>query len=170
VPTAAQLERHGAQVIELTQRQTILGDRFLWSGEIPRVTPFEVGMLGHYRLADDGANWEPGPLIDDERYVAVLVKDKELVIFTACSHAGVVKLPKDARKRHPATAIHAIFGGFHLSGTNERVIPDTVEAMRHFGLATITPDHCTGWRSVGALSQAFGSAVVPAAVGKTYRF
>lgn len=29
--------------------------------------------------------------------------------------------------------------------------------------------HCTGWRAMGALTAAFGQAVVPSAVGKTFR-
>ena len=66
--------------------------------------------------------------------------------------------------------LHAVIGGFHLSGGNERVIPDTVDALKAFDLDVIAPAHCTGWRAVGALAGAFGSAVVPAAVGKTYHF
>ncbi len=170
VPTAGQLEQHGARVIESTLPQSILDDTFYLSGEIPRITAFETGMQGQFRLADDGTRWEPDPVIVDERYVAVRVKDKGLIVLTACSHAGVVNVLDDARKRHPGVPIHAVLGGFHLSGANERVIPETVEAMRAFELSTIGAAHCTGWRAVGALSQEFGSAVVPAAAGKTYRF
>jgi len=63
-----------------------------------------------------------------------------------------------------------VLGGFHLAGTNERVIPETVEAMRAFDLKTIAAGHCTGWRATGALAAAFGEAVVPSSVGKLYRF
>jgi 7,8-dihydropterin-6-yl-methyl-4-(beta-D-ribofuranosyl)aminobenzene 5'-phosphate synthase len=61
-------------------------------------------------------------------------------------------------------------GGFHLSGTNEKVIPDTVDAMREFELSVIASAHCTGWRATGALASAFGDALVPSAVGKLYKF
>ena len=60
-------------------------------------------------------------------------------------------------------------GGFHLSGSSEKIIPDTVEALRAFGLKMIAPAHCTGWRATAALAAAFGPAVVPSAVGKSYR-
>ena len=63
-----------------------------------------------------------------------------------------------------------MIGGFHLSGGNERIIAPTVEALQAFELKTIAAAHCTGWRAVGALATAFGEAVVPSAVGKTYRF
>jgi 7,8-dihydropterin-6-yl-methyl-4-(beta-D-ribofuranosyl)aminobenzene 5'-phosphate synthase len=54
--------------------------------------------------------------------------------------------------------------------THERIIPETVDAMRAFDLTTIAAAHCAGWRAVGALAAAFGDAVAPSAVGKTYRF
>jgi 7,8-dihydropterin-6-yl-methyl-4-(beta-D-ribofuranosyl)aminobenzene 5'-phosphate synthase len=60
-------------------------------------------------------------------------------------------------------------GGFHLSGSTEKIIPDTVQALRAFDLKTIAAAHCTGWRAIGALTSAFGNAVVPSAVGKTFR-
>jgi 7,8-dihydropterin-6-yl-methyl-4-(beta-D-ribofuranosyl)aminobenzene 5'-phosphate synthase len=66
--------------------------------------------------------------------------------------------------------LHGVLGGFHLAGANERLIPDTVDSLHAFNLTTIAAAHCTGWRAVSALSNAFGEAVVPAAVGKMYRF
>jgi len=36
-----------------------------------------------------------------------------------------------------------VLRGFHLSGTNERVIPATVEALREFDLAVIVTGQCT---------------------------
>ena len=63
-----------------------------------------------------------------------------------------------------------MLGGFHLSGGNERIIPETVAELRAFELKMIAAAHCTGWRGVNALANAFGDAVAPAAVGKVYRF
>jgi 7,8-dihydropterin-6-yl-methyl-4-(beta-D-ribofuranosyl)aminobenzene 5'-phosphate synthase len=170
VPTAEQLTRHGAQVIHATEPAAVLGGGFYVSGEIPRVTPFETGMQGQYRLSANNIDWEPDPLILDERYVAVSVRDRGIVVFTACSHAGVINVLKDAQKGFPTKPLLAVVGGLHLSGANEKIIPETVHALGEFGLETIAAAHCTGWRAVGALSAAFSSAVVPAAVGATYRF
>jgi 7,8-dihydropterin-6-yl-methyl-4-(beta-D-ribofuranosyl)aminobenzene 5'-phosphate synthase len=67
--------------------------------------------------------------------------------------------------------LHAVMGGLHLSGANEAVIPQTVEGLRQFGLRTIAAGHCTGWRAMTALANAFGDQVLaPSAVGKRYRF
>jgi 7,8-dihydropterin-6-yl-methyl-4-(beta-D-ribofuranosyl)aminobenzene 5'-phosphate synthase len=67
--------------------------------------------------------------------------------------------------------LHAVIGGFHLSGGNEKVIPETVEGIKAFDLKTIAAAHCTGWRAIMALTQVFGEPVLaPSAVGKRYRF
>jgi len=170
VPSAAQLTQHGAEVIHATQPQWVLDDLVYISGEIPRVTEFEIGLPGQHRRTPDGNGWEPDPLIMDERFVAVAVKDKGVLVFTACSHAGVVNVLKHARDCFRELPLYGVLGGFHLSGTNERVIPATVEAMREFDLSLIAAAHCTGWRATGALASTFGDAVVPSAVGKLYKF
>jgi len=170
VPTQAMLEQQGALVVHATEAQLILDELFYVSGEIPRVTAFETGMPGQYRRTEDGLDWEPDPLLLDERFVAVNVKDKGVVVFTACSHAGVVNVLTHARSCFPGQGLFGVMGGFHLSGGNERIIPETVDAMRAFELKTIAAAHCTGWRAVSALAAAFGDAVVPSAVGKTFRF
>jgi 7,8-dihydropterin-6-yl-methyl-4-(beta-D-ribofuranosyl)aminobenzene 5'-phosphate synthase len=170
VPTQAMLEQQGALVVHATEPQLILDELFYVSGEIPRVTTFETGMPGQYCRTEDGLDWEPDPLLMDERFVAVRVKDKGVVVFTACSHAGVVNVLTHARNCFPEQGLFGVMGGFHLSGGNERAIPETVDAMRAFDLKTIAAAHCTGWRAVSALAAAFGDAVAPSAVGKTYRF
>jgi len=170
VPTAEQLEQHGAEVVHASQPTQALDGRFYISGEIPRVTAFETGLPGQHRATADGTGWEPDPLITDERFVAVAVNGKGLVVFSACSHAGVVNVLKHARECFPALPVHAVVGGFHLSGANERVIPETVEALREFRLQVIAAAHCTGWRATAALASAFGDAVVPSGVGKTFTF
>lgn len=170
VPSPRMLEQNGAAVVSTAEPQTILDGLFYVSGEIPRVTSFETGMHGQFRQTEDGQSWEPDPLVLDERYVAVTVRGKGAIVFTACSHAGLVNVMLDARAQFAGLPLHAVLGGFHLSGGNERIIPDTVAALRQFELKTIACAHCTGWRAVNALAAAFGEAVAPSAVGKLYRF
>ena len=169
VPSIAELTAHGARVVATREPQAPLDGMFYVSGEIPRVTPFETGLPFHYAKTDNG--WEPDPWIIDERWLGVHVAGKGLVVFTACSHAGVINVLKDARAKHPDIPLHCVMGGFHLSGATERIIPETVEAMREFGLTFIAAGHCTGWRAMTALVGAFGDRVVtPTAVGKRFVF
>jgi len=170
VPSQAELEQAGALVINALEPQRVLDDLVFVSGEIPRVTAFETGMQGQHRRTLDGQGWEPDPLVIDERFIAVNVKGKGVVVLTACSHAGVVNVMTHARDCFASETLYGVLGGFHLSGGNERIIPETVAALRPFELKTIATAHCTGWRAVNALANAFGDAVAPAAVGKLYRF
>jgi len=172
VPSPGELADAGAIVINEPAARRLLSDCFYLSGEIPRVTPYEKGLPGHLKRTDDGKGWEPDPWIMDERYVAVHVKGKGAVVFTACSHAGVINVLKDARQVFGDVPLHAVMGGFHLSGQQiEEIIPDTISDMRDFGLKRIVPAHCTGWRAVGALVREFGEEViVPSAVGRQFVF
>ncbi len=113
-----------------------------------------------------------GPLLIADRYVAARVKNKGIIVFTACSHAGVINVPKDASNVFTDVPIYGVMGGVHLSGPGpEALIPETVDDIRAFGLKRIMPGHCTGWRAVSALSRIFdGDVLVPCAVGRKFHF
>lgn len=170
VPSPAELEARGGRVI-CTREPQIIADTVFVSGEIPRRTPFETGLPGQQRRTADGRGWEPDELLLDERFVAVNVRGKGLVVFTACSHAGVVNVLLHARECFPDVKLHCVLGGLHLSGPNERIIPQTVDALKGFDLEAIAAGHCTGWRAMAALANAFGdSKLAPLAVGKRLSF
>ena len=171
VPAIDDLTNRGARVVSTTEPRCFLDDMFVVSGEIPRVTPFERGLPGQVRRTTDGQGWEPDELLADERWLAVHVKGKGLVVLSACSHAGIVNVLRHARVCYPDVPLHAVMGGFHLSGANETIIPQTIEAMKEFRLSTIAAGHCTGWRAMAALAAAFGDkTVAPTAVGKRFIF
>jgi 7,8-dihydropterin-6-yl-methyl-4-(beta-D-ribofuranosyl)aminobenzene 5'-phosphate synthase len=159
----------GAEPVVTTEARTCLDGSFFVSGEIPRVTPYETGMPNQVRRTSDG-NWAPDTLMIDERFLAVHVRGKGLVVFSACSHAGIVNVLHHARACFPDVKLHAVMGGFHLSGVTEAIIPETVRDLGGFDLDLIIPAHCTGWRAVNALERAYGEkVVVPSAVGKLFR-
>jgi 7,8-dihydropterin-6-yl-methyl-4-(beta-D-ribofuranosyl)aminobenzene 5'-phosphate synthase len=104
--------------------------------------------------------------------VAVYVRDKGLIVFSSCSHAGIINVLLHTRQVFAGIPLYGVLGGLHLAGAAmERLIPDTVAHLRQFALQQIMPAHCTGWRALYALVQAFGEAVVtPCAVGSRFRF
>jgi 7,8-dihydropterin-6-yl-methyl-4-(beta-D-ribofuranosyl)aminobenzene 5'-phosphate synthase len=172
IPGPRELAASGATVVNAPEARLLLERTFYLSGEIPRVTPYERGYPGHVKRSADGRSWEPDPWLMDERYVAAHVKGKGVVVFTACSHAGVVNVLKDARAAFDGVPLHAVMGGFHLAGaTVQPAIAETVRDLREFGLKRIAPAHCTGWRAVHAMAQVFPDDVlVPSAVGRKYLF
>jgi 7,8-dihydropterin-6-yl-methyl-4-(beta-D-ribofuranosyl)aminobenzene 5'-phosphate synthase len=171
VPSISDLEANGGKVTCSRGMLTIAGDTVFVSGEIPRVSGFEMGLPGQHRRTEDGKGWELDELLMDERYIAVNVAGKGLVVLTACSHAGVVNVLTHARASFPGIKLHCVLGGLHLSGINERIIPQTVAALRGFDLDVVAAGHCTGWRAMSALNNEFtDKKLVPLAVGKTLRF
>lgn len=170
IPSVDELQKKGANVICSDEAQLLLDNLFYLSGEIPRVTHYEKGFPGHIRQLPNG-EWQDDQWIMDERFLVVHVRDKGLVIFSACSHAGIINVLKHAQELFPSVPIYAVMGGFHLSGHSvEKIIPQTVKDMEQFNLEMIIPAHCTGWRAVNALGNMFGDKVVPSAVGRIYRF
>jgi 7,8-dihydropterin-6-yl-methyl-4-(beta-D-ribofuranosyl)aminobenzene 5'-phosphate synthase len=160
----------GANPIVTEQAQLCLDNSFFISGEIPRITDYEKGFPGHVCRNEVTEVWEMDELLIDERFIAVHVKGKGLVVFSACSHAGIVNVLHEVVEAFPGIPLHAVMGGFHLAGMNERVIPETVRDLGQFGAHYIIPAHCTGWRAVNALVSEFGESVVlPCSVGMRFR-
>ena len=164
VPPRLVLEESGARVVASDEPEEILGGMFYLSGEIPRRS-FERGFKNHLKQSTDG-QWEADPLIRDERFMAAHVRGKGIAIFTGCSHAGLLNICSHAQEVFPEVPLYAVVGGLHLVFPNGDIIQETIAELHKFGLKVIIPGHCTGWRAVYALVNAFGEEVVdPLAVG-----
>jgi 7,8-dihydropterin-6-yl-methyl-4-(beta-D-ribofuranosyl)aminobenzene 5'-phosphate synthase len=79
-PTFEEIEAAGAEVVKNDQPHAILDNMFLVSGEIPRVTPYEKGILRGIRFNSESGSWETDELIRDERFLMCNVKG-ELAVF-----------------------------------------------------------------------------------------
>jgi 7,8-dihydropterin-6-yl-methyl-4-(beta-D-ribofuranosyl)aminobenzene 5'-phosphate synthase len=164
VPSRAALSREGYLLVESDRPEELLDGAFFLSGEIPRRS-FERGMANHLCLTRSG-EWEPDPLVTDERFMVAHVKGKGLAIFTGCSHAGVVNVCRHAQDLFPGISLYALVGGLHLVYPNEDLIDETIAELKKFDFKVIIPGHCTGWRAVQAFASAFGSDTLdPLAVG-----
>ena len=172
VPSPEDLDDRGASVVNNASEQLLLDGHFYLSGEIPRTSSFEKGRPDHLCRTASDKPWTPDPLIMDERYVAVHVRDKGLLVFSACSHAGIVNVLTHARETFADIPVYGVLGGFHLAGSAmEQLIPDTMAHLKDFDLKQIMPAHCTGWRALHALLNTFGESVVtPSAVGSRFSF
>ncbi len=115
------------------------------------------------------APWQPDPLLMDERMLVAHVRGLGLVVFSACSHAGIVIACTEVRRLFPDIPIHCVMGGLHLGGVMERLIPDTVAGQRPFAIKHIITGTAPGG-ALRALANAFGEAVSQSAVGTTYTF
>jgi 7,8-dihydropterin-6-yl-methyl-4-(beta-D-ribofuranosyl)aminobenzene 5'-phosphate synthase len=161
------LESEGFTVIERRQPSVVLDGSVLVTGEVDRTTDFETGMP--YHEARHNGRWEPDPLILDDQAVVVNVRDRGLVVLTGCGHAGAVNIVRHAMRLTGVDRLHALLGGFHLSGPAfEPIIDPTVAALGELAPELIVPAHCTGWRAQHRLAAALPDAFVPNAVGTTF--
>ena len=146
---------------------TLASDLILISGEVERQTDFEKGMPGMEAKID--GQWVPDPFHDDQG-LAVNLKNKGLVVIGGCSHAGIINTVKHLQKTADVEKIHAVLGGFHLTGDNEKVIDPTIEAMKTINPDYIVPLHCTGWKAINRFAQEMPKQFILNSVGSTYIF
>jgi 7,8-dihydropterin-6-yl-methyl-4-(beta-D-ribofuranosyl)aminobenzene 5'-phosphate synthase len=166
-PKRADLRRAGVEVIEEVGPSLLVDNMVLVSGEVARTTPFETGFPIHWAKRD--GTWQPDPLIRDDQCAIVNLHGKGLVVVTGCGHAGIVNTVRHAQALTGVQQVHAVVGGFHLTGgLFERLIPDTVAALQAIGPRYLVPGHCTGWPAAFQLARAMPEAYLPNSVGTTY--
>jgi 7,8-dihydropterin-6-yl-methyl-4-(beta-D-ribofuranosyl)aminobenzene 5'-phosphate synthase len=163
----AALEAEGLEVIERRQPSLLLDKSVLITGEVDRTTDFEHGMPNHEAWHD--GRWEPDPLILDEQGLVVHVRGRGLVVITGCGHAGAVNIARHAMRLTGVDRLHALLGGFHLTGPAfEPIIEPTVAAFTDMAPDVLVPAHCTGWKAQHRLAAALPAAFVPNAVGTSF--
>lgn len=168
-PSRSDLGREGIEVIEEAGPSYLLEGSVMITGQVPRQTDFEQGFPIHY--AEVNGRWEPDPWIHDDQAIVIRVKGKGLVVLTGCGHSGLINILSCARTLAAGDSIHAVLGGFHLTGgLFDPLIPRTVEELQRFAPAVIVPGHCTGWKATHAIAAAMPEAFVQNSVGTTFVF
>jgi 7,8-dihydropterin-6-yl-methyl-4-(beta-D-ribofuranosyl)aminobenzene 5'-phosphate synthase len=165
---AVALKKAGADILKRTGPSTLAAGHLLVTGEVERKTAFETGMPG-MEMFVDGA-WIPDPIRDDQAIV-VDVKDKGIVVLSGCAHAGIVNTVDYARKITGVDHVHAVLGGFHLTGPAfaPRIQP-TIEGMQRIDPDYVVPMHCTGWDAINRFMAAMQKKCILNTVGTTYVF
>lgn len=162
------LKKAGADILQRAEPSTLAADHLLVTGQVERTTAFEKGMPGMEAFID--GRWAPDPINDDQALV-INVKDKGLVVLSGCSHAGIVNTVNTARKITGTDNVHAVLGGFHLTGPAfAPVIPPTIEGMLRINPDYVVPMHCTGWDAMNRFAGAMPGKFILNTVGTTYVF
>jgi 7,8-dihydropterin-6-yl-methyl-4-(beta-D-ribofuranosyl)aminobenzene 5'-phosphate synthase len=162
------LQEAGAVLHKATGATTLASDLVLLTGEVERVTPFEQGFPWAEAKIND--QWVVDPFHDDQG-LAVRVKNKGLVVIGGCSHAGIINTVKHAQKTAQTDEVHAVLGGFHLTGpVFEPIIGPTIAEMKKIGPDYVVPMHCTGWKAINQFAQEMPEQFVLNSVGTTYVF
>ena len=92
-------------------------------------------------------------VVDDFQHEMMLVleRDTEIVVFTGCSHNGILNMVATARRAFPGKNIQAVFGGFHLSSRHSELmtLPEAdviamAKQLQQWRIPRIFTGHCTG--------------------------
>ena len=161
------LSHEGIELIEERAPSYLLGGLIMVTGQVHRSTDFEKGFPVHY--AKVAGKWQPDPLIHDDQAVVVNLKGKGLVVLTGCGHAGAINTIRHAQTITGVSQVHAVIGGFHLTGAIfEPIIAPTIAALKQIRPQMIVPAHCTGWRATHAIAREFPDAFVQNSVGTRF--
>jgi 7,8-dihydropterin-6-yl-methyl-4-(beta-D-ribofuranosyl)aminobenzene 5'-phosphate synthase len=168
-PSHQDLDREGWQVVEERGPSLLLDGTVLVTGQVERETDFEKGFPIQQARTDGG--WEPDTWIWDDQAVVVHVRERGLVVLSACSHAGVINVLRHARRLTGVELVYGFVGGLHLSGgLFEAIIPRTLDELAGIGPAVVVPGHCTGWRATHLLAAKLPEAYVQTSVGTRLLF
>jgi 7,8-dihydropterin-6-yl-methyl-4-(beta-D-ribofuranosyl)aminobenzene 5'-phosphate synthase len=165
------LHRHELEAYDLDVRvvktPTTISEGLMLSGEMTEPTPFET-IPPSLRVEQDGQ------LVQDtfigEQTLIANVRERGLVVVTSCSHRGIVGVCRWASRVAGVPKIHAVIGGFHLSGLGEERIVRVVDAFRELQVDYLVPQHCTGLEALCALAGHFPTELVASSVGSTFTF
>jgi 7,8-dihydropterin-6-yl-methyl-4-(beta-D-ribofuranosyl)aminobenzene 5'-phosphate synthase len=164
----AALAKTGASLRRIKGASTLADGLLLVTGKVERVTAFEKSLP--WAEAKIEGNWTVDPFHDDQG-VAVKVKNKGMVVIGGCSHAGIINTVKHAGKVSKTGVVHAVLGGFHLTGPIfEPNIAPTIEEMKKIGPDYVVPMHCTGWKAINEFAKEMPGQFLLNSVGTTYVF
>ena len=142
----------------------------VWTtGQIQRVTTFEHSFpLDKRRRAIIVVDQnEVDDHILDDQALWMDVHEFGPIVITGCAHAGPVNTTLQVQKLSNSKKIRGLIGGTHLVGRSEEYIQQTVSELRKVGLKMISPCHCTGFKAMTKLWQAFQKSFILNFSGRT---
>ena len=158
-----ELNEKNVDIIESKTPVFLVDDMIMVTGEVERTTSFEKGMPN--TIMEENGELVQDPIVDDQAIVMKL-KGKGLVVVSGCAHSGIVNTLMFAQKTTGEQKIHAVLGGFHLSGPFfEKFHDPTVEAIKKFDPEVLMPMHCTGLKAIQRFQKEFPDSFILNSVG-----
>jgi len=161
-----EIERYDIR-IESVRAPLMIADGVLLSGEMHEQELFEP-IPDNLKVERDGAI-VPDSFLGEQTLIANL-RGRGLVIVTSCSHRGIVGICRHAARITGVPKVHAVIGGFHLSGLKEERVTRVVDAFRDLEVDWIVPQHCTGLEAMASMMHRLPQEMVPSSVGSVFTF
>ena len=154
------------KIIEIKDPTPIVPGAYL-TGNIERVTDYEKG--SPVLLIKRGDKFEQDNFIG-EQGIVFNAKGKGLIVLSGCAHAGIVNTVKHAQKMTGIQKVHAVIGGFHLTGVKQEIIQRTIADIKAIGPDYIVPTHCTGYEAITAFQKEMPEQFILNTSGTRYLF
>jgi 7,8-dihydropterin-6-yl-methyl-4-(beta-D-ribofuranosyl)aminobenzene 5'-phosphate synthase len=157
------LAQKNVEIVESKTPTLIADGMIMVTGEVERTTSFEKGMPN--ALVEENGDIVQDPIMDDQAIVMKL-NGKGLVVISGCAHSGIINTLAFAQKTIGEQSIHAVLGGFHLSGPFfEKIHDETIQGIKKMDPDVIMPMHCTGLKAINRFQKEFPSSFVLNSVG-----
>lgn len=136
---------------ESLKKDITVDSHFSLIGSIPSTVLFENLPEGFFverngRIITD--------MVADEQLL-VFEKSEGLVIFSGCSHPGIINCLHHLLKVFPGRKIYALFAGMHLANADDLRIQITVKSLMEMDILNIFPMHCTGIKAMNEFQKYF---------------
>lgn len=117
-----------------------------------------------------------GYVLDDFSHELIMVIEEikdQLVVFTGCSHGGILNMVKSVKDRYPNKKIEGLIGGFHLQNNITKNLAEPRERVINIGeklrnIPHIYTGHCTGKKGFGVLKEVLGRQIEEFNTGKVF--
>ena len=126
-----------------------------------------------YLFVEHDGSLAPDPF--DHELVMVIHEDDGMVVFSGCSHNGILNMIEAARDRFPDVPIKAVIGGFHLIGipffntmaASRREVEDMGREILMMSPGKVYSAHCTGAKGYQVLQGVMGDTLETFHTGTT---
>ncbi|MCS5420398.1 MULTISPECIES: MBL fold metallo-hydrolase [Psychrilyobacter] len=113
---------------------------------------------------------------DDFSHEMIMVieeKKGELVVFTGCSHGGILNMVKSVEDRYPDMRIKGLVGGFHLQNNITKKLAEPEKRVvnigeKLMGIPHIYTGHCTGKKGFSVLKKILGEQIEEFNTGRVF--
>jgi 7,8-dihydropterin-6-yl-methyl-4-(beta-D-ribofuranosyl)aminobenzene 5'-phosphate synthase len=137
------------------------------TGKIEMVTEYEKGQPP--LVIKKGDQYSQDFFIG-EQGVVLNVKGKGIVVASGCAHRGIVNCVKQAQKMTGVEKVHAVLGGFHLTGAKPEVVQRTIADIKATYPEYIIPTHCTSFPAIASFAKEMPDQFILSTVGTKFTF
>lgn len=152
------------KIVEIKTPTPIVQGAYL-TGKVEQVTDYEK--IPPFFVAKRGDQFVQEDFIG-EQAIVLNAKDKGLVVLSGCAHRGIVNTVKHAQKITGIEKVHAVIGGFHLTGAKPELIQKTISDIKAIRPDYIVPTHCTGFEAIGAFAREMPDQFILNTAGTKY--